>query len=45
MNRFYVDDYLRALGKKILGIKSFSSQFRSRQGTNTIDVMIKVTMR
>jgi hypothetical protein len=45
MNPFYVDDYLRSLGKEFKGIKSFSHGLRPRAGTQVMDVVIKITMR
>jgi outer membrane protein assembly factor BamA len=45
MNPFYVDDYLRRLGKEFKGIKSLSRGLRPRAGTQVMDVVIKITMR
>ena len=45
MNPFYVEDYLRSLGKEFKGIKSVSHGLRPRTGSQVMDVVIKITMR
>jgi outer membrane protein assembly factor BamA len=45
LDPFYVDDYLRSLGKTIKGIKSFARQYRPRNGSDAMDVVIKIMMK
>ena len=45
LDSLYIDDYLRTVSLKIPGIKSYAKRFRQRQGTNIMDVVVKVTMK